>query len=54
MSFIYIVKISTNFYPELVEYKELLPTDNPYKDEVVACIKFVEHTKEELKGIRDN
>lgn len=45
--------VSTNLYSEIVEYNELLPTNNPYRDEVVACIKFKTRTKEELLRIRD-
>ncbi len=47
-----LTKISVDFYSEKVEYKELLPTDNPYRDEIVACIKFVDRTKEELLRIK--
>ena len=41
--------ISTKFYEYSVQYNELLPTDNPYSDEVVSCIKFVDYTKDELR-----
>ena len=47
-----LTNISTDFYSEMVEYKELLPTDNPYRKELVACIKFVDHTVEELRKMK--
>jgi len=47
-----IPNIAIDFYHERVEYTELLPIDNPYNDEVVACIKFMDKTKEDLKNMR--
>lgn len=44
--------ISPNFYDCDVEYKELLPTSNPYPDEVVSQIKFIDLNKQELIAMK--
>jgi len=48
-----LTNISTRFYDLLVEYEELLPTDNRYRDEIVARIKFVDCTKAQLIEMTD-
>ena len=48
-----LTNISTRFYDLLVEYEELLPTDNSYRDEIVARIKFVDHTMAQLIEIKN-
>ena len=45
--------VSTNFYNCTVLYEELLPYNNPYKDEIVATIKFVDYDLNELKRMKE-
>lgn len=45
--------VSSKFYSEMVEYTEFLPTDNPYREELVARIKFVDHTTKELRNMKN-
>lgn len=46
-------RVSTDFYECTVIYEELLPYSNPYKDEIVATIKFVDYDLADLKKIKE-